>query len=234
MLLTPLLAPVQNGGPTQYLSKTTFFCCSPPLLRDFYMDDEYRGAWDSSLASARQLELCRETGVEVGHWVKKLPLFGANRDYVLAWRVWEDSKGNFYSVTKVRGERCLAAWLSPRSTLLLSALCRLCLHRHGSLCVCVLLRFLSSAFIYIIIQPSSWRFAIIFSSFELNTISKFALLLSSFLALSREWVDWHVIHTSWKPSKRSASWQEFETMFVYVPAGLPTSLSAPRLQYKTN
>ncbi|GAQ86500.1 Lipid-binding START domain-containing protein [Klebsormidium nitens] len=90
----------RNGGPTQYLSKTTFFGCSPPLLRDFYMDDEYRGAWDSSLNSARQLALCNESGVEVGHWVKKLPLFGANRDYVLAWRVWEDSKGSFYCVTK--------------------------------------------------------------------------------------------------------------------------------------
>lgn len=169
MLLTLLLAPVQNGGPTQYLSKTTFFGCSPPLLRDFYMDDEYRGAWDSSLASARQLELCRETGVEVGHWVKKLPLFGANRDYVLAWRVWEDSKGNFYSVTKVRGKQCLAAWLSPSSTSLLSAVCRVVSASHFSL---RFTSFLSSSFIRIPIQPWVLAHCHHFSSFEIITISK--------------------------------------------------------------
>lgn len=108
--LTPTVFCAQDGGPTQYLSKTTFFGCSPPLLRDFYMDDEYRGAWDTSLNSARQLALCNESGVEVGHWVKKLPLFGANRDYVLAWRVWEDSKGGSYCVTKV-GPCCFVWFL---------------------------------------------------------------------------------------------------------------------------
>ncbi|CAA6671217.1 unnamed protein product [Spirodela intermedia] len=74
-------------GPLKYLSATVFENCSTEMLRDFYMDNEYRKAWDKTLVDHQQLEVDEASGTEVGRTIKKFPLLSL-REYVLAWRVW--------------------------------------------------------------------------------------------------------------------------------------------------
>lgn len=89
----------ENGGPTEYLSCTTFENCTPDLLRDFYMDSEFLVEWDATARAYRRLHVCDRTGVETGYFVKKYP-FCAPREYVLAWRLWRDGLGTHYCITK--------------------------------------------------------------------------------------------------------------------------------------
>ncbi|XP_039170613.1 uncharacterized protein LOC104452272 [Eucalyptus grandis] len=63
-----------QDGPLKYLSVTVFENCSPELM-DI------------------------NNGTEIGRTIKKFPLLTA-REYVLAWRLWEDSDGAFYCFTK--------------------------------------------------------------------------------------------------------------------------------------
>ncbi|KAJ4793989.1 Polyketide cyclase/dehydrase and lipid transport superfamily protein [Rhynchospora pubera] len=86
-------------GPPRYLSVTTFERCSPEILRDFYMDSEFRKEWDNTLFSQDQLEVDVGSGTEVGRTIKKFP-FLTPREYVLAWRVWEGHDNNFYCYIK--------------------------------------------------------------------------------------------------------------------------------------
>ena len=91
---------MQDGGATEYLSITVFENCSTKLVRDYYMDSDYRAEWDKTLIQHRQLEVCPGTGTEIGLMVKKFPLL-TPRDYVLAWRLWEGDDGTYYCVLKV-------------------------------------------------------------------------------------------------------------------------------------
>lgn len=84
----------------KYLSVTIFENCSPELLRDFYMDNDYRKLWDKMLTAFEQLEVDRSNGTEIGRMIKKFPLLTA-REYVLAWRLWEASDVSLYCFTKV-------------------------------------------------------------------------------------------------------------------------------------
>ncbi|XP_078443657.1 uncharacterized protein LOC144713050 [Wolffia australiana] len=86
-------------GPVKYLSTTVFENCSTERLRDFYMDNEYRKAWDRTVVDHQQLELDEASGTEVGRTIKKFPLL-ALREYVLAWRVWQAEDGTFYCFIK--------------------------------------------------------------------------------------------------------------------------------------
>ncbi|KAF3338767.1 StAR-related lipid transfer protein 7 [Carex littledalei] len=86
-------------GPPRYLSVTTFERCSPEMLRDFYMDSEFRKEWDNTLSSQDQLQVDNYTGTEVGRTIKKFP-FLTQREYVLAWRVWEGQDNTFYCFIK--------------------------------------------------------------------------------------------------------------------------------------
>ncbi|CAN6444912.1 unnamed protein product [Victoria cruziana] len=88
-----------EGGLLKYVSVTTFEKCSSSLLRDFYMDNEYRKAWDKTVVEDEQLEINQDTGVEIGRMVKKFPLLSP-REYVLAWRIWEGKDQEFYCITK--------------------------------------------------------------------------------------------------------------------------------------
>ncbi|XP_031504832.1 uncharacterized protein LOC116267299 [Nymphaea colorata] len=88
-----------EGGPLKYVSETTFEKCSSSLLRDFYMDNEYRKVWDKTVVEYEQLEINEDTGVEIGRMVKKFPLLSP-REYVLAWRIWEGKDQEFYCITK--------------------------------------------------------------------------------------------------------------------------------------
>ncbi|KAJ7520979.1 hypothetical protein O6H91_19G033100 [Diphasiastrum complanatum] len=89
----------KDGGATQYLSTTVFENCSPELLRDFYLDNDYRLEWDRTVLEHTQLDICLDTGTEIGCTLKKFPLIMA-REYVLAWRIWEGKDQSFYCVTK--------------------------------------------------------------------------------------------------------------------------------------
>lgn len=89
----------KDGGATEYLSITVFENCSTKLVRDYYMDSDYRAEWDKTLIQHRQLEVCPGTGTEIGLMVKKFPLL-TPRDYVLAWRLWEGDDGTYYCVLK--------------------------------------------------------------------------------------------------------------------------------------
>ncbi|KAI3442567.1 START domain-containing protein [Psidium guajava] len=88
-----------KDGPLKYLSVTVFEDCSPELARDFYMDNFYRQQWDRTVIEHVQLQLDTNNGTEIGRTIKKFPLLTA-REYVLAWRLWEDSDGAFYCFTK--------------------------------------------------------------------------------------------------------------------------------------
>ncbi|KAK9097613.1 hypothetical protein Sjap_023110 [Stephania japonica] len=77
-----------KDGPLKYLSSTVFENCSIELLRDFYMDNEYRQQWDKTLVKHEQLQVDEFSGTEIGHTIKKFPLL-TPREYVLAWRLWE-------------------------------------------------------------------------------------------------------------------------------------------------
>ncbi|KAL6634375.1 hypothetical protein ACP70R_027046 [Stipagrostis hirtigluma subsp. patula] len=86
-------------GPPKYLSITTYENCSTELLRDFYMDNEYRMEWDNTVTKHEQLQYDENSGVEVGRTIKKFPLL-TPREYILAWRVWEGNDKSFYCFVK--------------------------------------------------------------------------------------------------------------------------------------
>ncbi|XP_039050422.1 uncharacterized protein LOC120191549 [Hibiscus syriacus] len=85
--------------PLKYLSTTVFDSCSPELLRDFYMDNDYRKQWDKTVIDHVQLQVDTTNGIEIGRTVKKFPLL-TPREYVLAWRLWEGKDRTFYCFTK--------------------------------------------------------------------------------------------------------------------------------------
>ncbi|CAL9774332.1 unnamed protein product [Musa acuminata subsp. burmannicoides] len=88
-----------KDGPLKYLSVTTFEKCSAELLRDFYMDNEYRKEWDKILIQHDQLQVDENSGTEIGRSVKRFPLL-TPREYVLAWRVWEGKDKTFFCLIK--------------------------------------------------------------------------------------------------------------------------------------
>ncbi|CAL9181139.1 unnamed protein product [Musa hybrid cultivar] len=88
-----------KDGPPKYLSVTTFKQCSTELLRDFYMDNEYRKKWDKILIQHEQLQVDENSGTEIGQSIKKFPLM-TPREYILAWRVWEGKNKTFYCIIK--------------------------------------------------------------------------------------------------------------------------------------
>eukprot|EP01018_Ginkgo_biloba_P026820 Gb_28994 [translate_table: standard] len=89
----------KDGGPTKYISTTTFENCTTELLRDFYMDNEFRKEWDKTVVEHEQLQIDQETGTEIGRTIKKFP-FLTPREYVLAWRLWEGKERSFYCLVK--------------------------------------------------------------------------------------------------------------------------------------
>lgn len=91
---------IWQDGPLKYISTTVFENCSPKLLRDFYMDNQYRKLWDNTVISIEQLQVDESSGTEIGCLIKKFP-FLTHREYVLAWRLWQDSEGAFYCLSKV-------------------------------------------------------------------------------------------------------------------------------------
>lgn len=94
------VCPCFQVGPVKYLSVTIFEDCSPEMLRDFYMDNDYRKQWDKMLIEHEQLHVDKNNGVEVGRTIKKFPLL-TPREYVLAWRLWEGKDKTFYCFIKV-------------------------------------------------------------------------------------------------------------------------------------
>uniref|UniRef100_A0A1J3HJP2 START domain-containing protein n=1 Tax=Noccaea caerulescens TaxID=107243 RepID=A0A1J3HJP2_NOCCA len=88
----------KDGGPMKYLSTTVFEDCSAEVLRDFYMDNEYRTQWDKTVVEHEQLQVDNNNGIEIGRTIKKFPLL-TPREYVLAWRLWE-GKDKFYCFIK--------------------------------------------------------------------------------------------------------------------------------------
>lgn len=96
------------------------------------MDGEFRKQWDSTLVVQEQLDLCEETGTEVGRIVKKFPLL-TPREYVLAWRVWEGEDSTFYCFIKVFSGPPLSSLFFCGSFLLLNA-CHASRHVNTSWC----------------------------------------------------------------------------------------------------
>ncbi|KAJ0230396.1 Polyketide cyclase/dehydrase and lipid transport superfamily protein [Hirschfeldia incana] len=83
----------------KYLSVTVFEDCSPEILKDFYMDNDFRKQWDKTVVDHHQLQVDTHSGVEIGRTVKKFPLL-TSREYVLAWKLWQGNNHNFYCFTK--------------------------------------------------------------------------------------------------------------------------------------
>lgn len=88
-----------KDAPLKYFSVTVFESCSVEMLRDFYMDNDFRKSWDKTLIEHKQLQVDTSSGTEIGLMIKKFPLL-TPREYVLAWRVWEGNDGSFYCFTK--------------------------------------------------------------------------------------------------------------------------------------
>ncbi|KAL5747066.1 hypothetical protein ACOSQ2_024363 [Xanthoceras sorbifolium] len=88
-----------KDGPLKYLSVTVFEDCSTEILRDFYMDNDYRMQWDKTLVEHKQLQIDTSTGTEFGRTIKKFP-FLTPREYILAWRLWEGRDKTFYCFIK--------------------------------------------------------------------------------------------------------------------------------------
>lgn len=86
-------------GPLKYLSVTVFENCTPEILRDFYMDNDYRVRWDKTVVEHKQLQVDKTNGTEIGRTIKKFPLL-TPREYVLAWRLWEGRDQTFYCFSK--------------------------------------------------------------------------------------------------------------------------------------
>lgn len=84
----------------KYLSVTVFEDCSPEMLKDFYMDNDFRKQWDKTVVAHHQLQVDSNTGIEFGRTIKKFPLL-TSREYVLAWKLWQGNKDNFFCFTKV-------------------------------------------------------------------------------------------------------------------------------------
>ncbi|CAI0409964.1 unnamed protein product [Linum tenue] len=89
-----------KNAPVKYLSVTVFENCTPELLRDFYMDNNYRKQWDKTVVEHEQLQLDRSNGTEIGRTIKKFPLL-TPREYILAWRLWEGNDKTYYCFIKV-------------------------------------------------------------------------------------------------------------------------------------
>ncbi|KAK7843765.1 star-related lipid transfer protein 7 [Quercus suber] len=88
-----------KDGPLKYLSVTVFENCSPEMLKNFYMDNDYRKQWDKTVVEHEQLQVDKINGVEIGRTIKKFPLL-TPREYVLAWRLWEGKDKTFYCFLK--------------------------------------------------------------------------------------------------------------------------------------
>ncbi|KAJ1429261.1 START-like domain superfamily [Sesbania bispinosa] len=88
-----------KNGPLRYLSITVFNDISSEMLRNFYMDNDYRKQWDKTLAEHNQLQVQESDGAEVGRTVKKFPLLRP-REYVLTWKLWEGRDKTFYCFMK--------------------------------------------------------------------------------------------------------------------------------------
>ncbi|KAF7816626.1 StAR-related lipid transfer protein 7, mitochondrial [Senna tora] len=86
-------------GPPQYRSRTVFEDATPEIVRDFFLDDEFRPRWDDMLARATTLEECPTTGTTKVQWIRKFPFFCKDREYIIARRVWESGR-SYYCVTK--------------------------------------------------------------------------------------------------------------------------------------
>ncbi|GJP41891.1 hypothetical protein CLOM_g1512 [Closterium sp. NIES-68] len=57
-------------------------------VRDFLLDEDYRREWDENRAESTVLEDWNEVGISAFRWVRRLPLFLRNREYVVSRRVW--------------------------------------------------------------------------------------------------------------------------------------------------
>lgn len=88
-----------KNGPLRYLSVTVFNNISAEMLRNFYMDNDYRKQWDKTVVEHNQLQVDKSDGSEVGRTVKKFPLLKP-REYVLTWKLWEGKDKTFYCYIK--------------------------------------------------------------------------------------------------------------------------------------
>ncbi|CAI7886260.1 unnamed protein product [Closterium sp. NIES-54] len=90
----------QDGGVTEYRSRIRFIGASARDTCAFYTDCAYMPRWDPMLRSMAPLLACPATGVQSACFERKYP-FCAPREYVLAWRVWQ--QGESAEVAGVQG-----------------------------------------------------------------------------------------------------------------------------------
>ncbi|CAI5993082.1 unnamed protein product [Closterium sp. NIES-65] len=81
----------QDGGVTEYRSRIRFIGATARDTCAFYTDCAYMPRWDPMLRSMAPLLACPATGVQSARFERKYP-FCAPREYVLAWRVWQQGE----------------------------------------------------------------------------------------------------------------------------------------------
>ncbi|KAL9266366.1 hypothetical protein AKJ16_DCAP20734 [Drosera capensis] len=88
-----------KNGSVKYLSSTVFENCSPDVLKEFYMDNDFRKQWDNTFLEHEQLRVDVPTGIEIGRIIKRFPLLRL-REYVMAWKLWQGNNQIFYCIVK--------------------------------------------------------------------------------------------------------------------------------------
>eukprot|EP00252_Welwitschia_mirabilis_P011341 TRINITY_DN254_c0_g1_i1.p1 TRINITY_DN254_c0_g1~~TRINITY_DN254_c0_g1_i1.p1 ORF type:complete len:313 (+),score=38.98 TRINITY_DN254_c0_g1_i1:383-1321(+) len=86
-------------GPPEYRSRTVYENITPELMRDFFWDNDFRLKWDNMLLYSKDLQVSKETGTMVIHWVRKFPFFCSDREYIIGRRIWESGR-TYYCITK--------------------------------------------------------------------------------------------------------------------------------------
>eukprot|EP00850_Spirogloea_muscicola_P008667 SM000047S16806 [mRNA] locus=s47:69421:71980:+ [translate_table: standard] len=93
-----------NDGPgsqaTEYVSQTVIEGCSAELMRNFFLDDNFRYAWDDARTESNIIEDWDAGAYQVVHWVRKFPFFLKSREYVIGRRLWLAEDGTAYCVSK--------------------------------------------------------------------------------------------------------------------------------------
>lgn len=87
-------------GETEYCGRMIIKGCLAETTRDFLLDEALRTEWDENRVLSEHLEDLDENGCTALRWVRRLPFFLRNREYVVARRLWYPEHRTFYSISR--------------------------------------------------------------------------------------------------------------------------------------
>ena len=105
-------APGTIGG-TEYRGRMLVHGISPEAARDFMLDEAHRSEWDENRMESRVLQEWDETGSCVAQWVRRLPFFLRNREYVVSRRVWSLKPRTFHCISTLTNHPAAPLRVNP-------------------------------------------------------------------------------------------------------------------------